>query len=94
MTVSIASDQDIGSLRRLGMALNLASDPTRSLQIRWTEPNSQHNTRTLTGPVPVQLRSLVLNISQLTPGPYMLTVSIERPGSGIARSQRRVLVAR
>jgi hypothetical protein len=93
VTVSMASDQDIGSLRRLGMALNLASDPKRSLQIRWTEPSSEHNTRTLTGPVPVQLRSVVLNVSQLTPGPYMLTVSVERRGSGIARGQRRVLVA-
>jgi len=93
VTVSMASDQDIGSLRKLGMALNLASDPKRSLQIRWTEPNSQRNTRTLTGPVPVQLRSLVLNISQLSPGPYVLTVSIERAGSGVASGQRRVLVA-
>jgi len=92
VTVSMASDQDISSLRRLGMALNLASDPTRSLQVRWTEPTSIRNTRTLTGPVPVQLRSLVLNLSQLAPGPYMLTVSIEKPGSGIASSRRRVLV--
>ena len=93
VSVSMTSVQDLGGLRRLGMALNVASDPRRSLQIRWTEPSPQHNTRTLTGPVPVQLRSLVLNMSQLSPGPYALTVSIERPGVGSASSQRRVVVA-
>ncbi len=93
VTVAVTSDQDIGTLRRLGMTLNVASDPRRSLQIRWTEPSPQHNTRTLVGPVPVQLRTLVLNLSQLAPGPYLLTVSIERPGRASASSQRRVVVA-
>lgn len=93
LTVSMAREQEIGSLRRLGMALSLASDPTRSLQIRWTEPNNERNTRTLVGPIPVQLRSIVLNLSQLSPGPYLLTLSIERRGSGVVSSQRRLVLA-
>lgn len=92
ISVTMTSAQELSTLRKVGMALNLASDPTRSLQIRWTEPSSQHNTRTLTGPIPVQLRSLVLNLAQLAPGPYILTVGVERKGNVVATSERRVVI--
>lgn len=93
VSVSLTSAEDPGGLRRLGMALRLASDPRRSLQIRWVEPSAQRNTRTLSGPVPVQLRSLVLNLAELASGPYVLTVSIARPGIGTVSSQRRLVLA-
>jgi hypothetical protein len=92
IAVTMTGDANISGLRRLGMALSLASDPNRSLSIRWTEPSPEHYTRTLAGPVPVQLRSLMLNISQLAPGPYLLRISVERAGAPIASSQRRVVL--
>lgn len=92
ITVSMQGDANVSGLRRLGMALNVANDPNRSLSIRWTEPSPHYNTRTLPGPVPVQMRSLMLNIAQLSPGPYLLRVSVERPGRPIVSSQQRVVL--
>jgi len=91
-TVSLQGDANVGGLRRLGVALNVASDPNRSLSIRWTEPSPQHYARTLPGAVPVQQRSLMLNIASLAPGPYLLRISVERPGRPVAVSQRRVVL--
>ena len=94
IVVTMTGDADVSGLRRLGMALNVASDPNRSLSIRWTEPSPQHHTRTLDGPVPVQLRSLILNIAQLAPGPYRLRISVERAGASVTFSERRVVLER
>jgi len=92
ITVSMQGDANVSGLRRLGVALNVASDPNRTLSIRWTEPSPQHYARTLPGEIPVQQRSLMLNIAPLAPGPYVLRISVERPGRPIAVSQRRVVL--
>ena len=88
ISVRVTGDRTVGRLRRIGIALNLTSDPNNSVGVQWTEPNAQRTTRTLTGPVTVQMRLMSLNLSQLEPGPYVLEISMQK-GSTVARSQRR-----
>lgn len=90
--VQVRRDEAITAAQRIGMALNLASDPNRPLEISWTEPDLQRGTRTLRGPVPVQQRFLVLNLEQLAVGRYILEVRIDRRGSVPAQSRRRVVL--
>lgn len=90
--VRVRRDEEISAAQRIGMALNLTSDPNRPLDISWTEPDLQRATRTLSGPVPVQQRFLILNLEQLTPGAYVLDVRVERRGAAPAQSQRRVVL--
>lgn len=92
ISVTMTGDATVSGVRRVGMALNVASDPNRSISIRWTEPSPQHYVRTLAGPVPAQLRSLMLNVEQLAPGPYILRISVERPGRPVVSSERRVVL--
>lgn len=89
ISVRVTRDVTVGRLRRIGIALNIATDPNNSVQVQWTEPNPQRATRSLVGPVPVQMRLLALNLSELVPGPYVLEISMQRPGGPIAQSQRR-----
>lgn len=92
VSVRVQGDADVGVLRRLGVALNVSSDPNRTLSISWTEPNPQYQTRTLAGSVPVQQRSILLNLAQLAPGPYLMQVSVQRPGGREVTSQRRLVL--
>lgn len=95
VTVAVTVQPDVapGAVRRLGMALRLVSDPTRSLSIRWTEPHPQHHTFTINGAVPAILRSVMLNLDKLTPGQYIVRVSIERLGKPGTSSERRLVLA-
>ena len=91
IAVRVSRDDDVSLARRLGVALNVASDPNRPIEIRWTEPDPQHATRTLVGPVPVQQRFLVLNLGQLIAGTYALEISVERRGAPLVRTRRTLV---
>jgi hypothetical protein len=88
VSIRVSGDATVGRLRRIGIALNLSSDPNNSVALQWTEPNAQRATRTLVGPVTVQMRLLSFNLTQLAPGPYLIEISMQK-GTVIARSQRR-----
>lgn len=92
VSVRIAGDQELTAMRRLGMALNVAPNPNRAIVQRWTEPDLQRRTRTLEGPVPVQMRSLLLNLSALEAGPYILEVIVERRDGVSATGRRRIIL--
>ncbi len=92
IALRVARDDDASLARKLGVALNVASDPNRPLEIRWNEPDPQHATRTLVGPVPVQQRFLVLNLGQLAAGPYALEISITRRGSPTIHTRRTMVL--
>ena len=91
VTIRIGGDATVGRMRRIGIALNLASDPNNSIETRWVEPDGSRSTRVLAGPVVVQMRSIALDLSRLTPGPYLLEISMQK-GATTVRSQRRFSV--
>jgi hypothetical protein len=57
----------------------------------WREPQPGQAVRTVSGTVPIQMRSLVLDISGLPVGPYALELSVRR-GAQAARSTRDFVV--
>lgn len=89
VAVRVTSDLTVGRLRRIGIALNVATDPVNSVEVRWNEPNAQHAIHTLIGPVTVQMRVLALNLAQLAPGPYVLEIGMQKGNGPMVRSQRR-----
>jgi len=94
LSIRITSDAGLSAARRLGMAINVASNPNRSIEQRWTEPDAERGTRTLEGPVPVQMRTIVLNLSQLDPSPYIIEIRAETRDGRVAVSERRVVLTR
>jgi hypothetical protein len=80
-------------LRRLAERLHMASEQDGAVAVRWREPQpGRAAARVIDGPVPVQSRSLVLDVSGLPPGRYWLDVSVARPGQTAAVQGRRELV--
>ncbi|MEO7996380.1 MAG: hypothetical protein ABI852_02985 [Gemmatimonadaceae bacterium] len=92
VSVRVIEDAQISAVRRLGMNLNVADNPNRAIMQQWTEPDAQRGTRTLDGPIPVQVRTIVLNLSQLQPGPYVLEVGIERKDGTTATGRRQIFI--
>jgi hypothetical protein len=79
---------DVGTMQRLGIALKLSDDPRRSVSARWQEPQSGRTARSLDLRVPVQVRSVVLDVSRLQPGSYELRVLVGRRASEWVHASR------
>ncbi|MBC8090071.1 MAG: hypothetical protein H7Z40_22665 [Phycisphaerae bacterium] len=92
ISVRVGTDQELGAMRRLGMALNVAENPNRAIVQRWTEPDAQRGTSTTPGRVSVQSRAIVLNLGLLQPDSYVLEISVERRDGRIVTGRRRVVV--
>lgn len=92
VAVRVSSDTTLSGLRRLGAALKLVDDPSTSMAFSWREPDIGRPASTLTGPIPVQMRTLTINLQELRPGTYLIEVSVQRGASGPVRGQRRVIV--
>lgn len=86
VAVRIDRHNDGGFLKRFAVAMNLARDPASSLVISWNEPDVAHRSRMLEESI--QSRALVLDIANLAPGEYELTVSVtKRSGEPVASSR-------
>jgi hypothetical protein len=54
----------------------------------WREPQAEHRIHVIQGPVPVISRTVVLDVSTLTPGEYWLDIAVGKPGSKPVRGRR------
>jgi len=63
------------------MKLRIAHDINGSVAVRWSEPQAGHDSWTIPSKVPIQARAVGLDLSQLEPGHYMVTVSASRKGA-------------
>ncbi len=90
VAIRVAADTTLSRLRRVGVALSVASDPRSEVIVQWNEPNAAYSTRTLVGPVPVQLRSILLDLSPLRSGTYTLEVSAHVRGGVVVRASQRL----
>lgn len=84
----------IGGIRKLGMTLRLADDPNSTVNITWREPDRGRITTTFEGTVPIQSRTVLLDLSRLEPGPYDLVMSVAKIRGPTATSVKRFVVAR
>jgi hypothetical protein len=82
-----------GIFRRLGTALRVADRVDGSATIRWKEPQAVGATTTIDGAVPIQGRNVSIDLSQLVPDRYGVTVSIARNGQ-VASATREIEIIR
>lgn len=94
VSVTVATDQQLSAMRRLGMALNVAENPNSAVVQRWVEPDVNHAIRVQPGRVPVASRALLLNLGLLQVGAYVLEVSVERRDGKVATGRRRITIER
>lgn len=92
VSVRVGTIIEVTALQRVGMALRISDDPNRSITLRWSEPQANRGARTLEGPIPVQQRTLALDLSQLPPGDYALEITMQRPRGKAVSSTRRFTI--
>lgn len=81
VAVVITRKESLSKLRRLGMLMRVASSPNGSVAVRWGEPQPGHSSWTIPGVVPIQARSIRVDLSRIEPGHYMVTVFVNKHGS-------------
>lgn len=90
--VRLVGEKDLTIAQRLAVAVRVSDNPNGTIVQEWTEPDASRGTRTLDGLVPVQMRTIVLNLSQLEPGPYRIEVGVQRKNGSVAFGLRRISV--
>ena len=61
------------------------------MAVRWTEPQAGRDSWTIPGVVPIQARSIGVDLSRIEPGRYTIRVLVGRRG-GVPMSSSRELV--
>ncbi len=81
VAVIISRHEPISKARRLGMLLHIAHDLNGQVAVRWGEPTPGHSSWTVPGTVPIQARSIRLDLSRIEPGHYTVQVLVGKHGS-------------
>jgi len=68
------------------------SGGSNAVTFSWKEPDRGHPTRVINGAVPVEMRSVIVNIAQLPAGSYTLEVSMTKPGAKPILSSREFVL--
>lgn len=93
LDVRIEREGRPGLLARIAGALLPGPDDRGAVAVRWREaPGSSRALQRREGSVPVQMRSVVLDVSRLERGRYTLTLTVLRAGGGAASSARTVVL--
>ncbi len=91
--VTLSVQRQSGNLlQRLGVVTGVAADPNALVTVSWKEPQPGHTVHTLDGPVPIQMRSVALNIPTLAAGTYTLTVAVGTRGKSPVTSTREFVL--
>jgi len=88
VAVVIARHEPPSKIRRLGMLLHVAHDLNGSVAVRWGEPQAGHSAWTVPGVVPIQARSIRIDLSRVEPGHYSVQVLVGRRGGVPVSSSR------
>lgn len=75
-TVRVASTNTASALRRIAVNTGIAPRNNSSIEVRWQDNEPRGHVSTLLGPVPVQMRTLQLNLGTLAPGPYAIAIAM------------------
>lgn len=84
VAVVVTRHEKLSKIRRLGMFMHVAHDINGQVAVRWGEPQPGHSSWTIPGTVPIQARSVRLDLSRLEPGHYAVTVLVGTHGSTVA----------
>jgi hypothetical protein len=81
-----------GVLRQLGNALGVTTDLNTPAAVSWVGPQTSGAVQRMSGTIPILGRSVVLDLSQLTPGEYWLDVAVAKPGRETVRGRRSIVI--
>jgi hypothetical protein len=81
VSVVISRHEKLSKMRRIGMFLRVADDLNGSVAIKWGEPQAGHDSWAIPGVVPIQARSIRVDLSRLDSGRYSVEVLVNRRGS-------------
>jgi len=84
VAIVVTRKEQLSKLRRLGMLIRVAHDINGSVAVRWGEPQPGHSSWTIPGVLPIQARSVYVDLSRLEPGHYSVTVLVGKHGSTVA----------
>jgi hypothetical protein len=95
LSLRVTQEDRPGLLRRIGSRLGIADAGQTSIVIRWRDDRSRAgSSTTMIGNVPVQWRSIVIDLSQMKPGHYALEIGAARPGESPVVSRRQLTIDR
>ena len=78
-----------GLFARIGSSIGVVSNDRSGVAVQWQEePGAMRALQVREGNTPVQMRSIVLDVSQLQKGRYLLTVSMTSAGGAPVTSER------
>jgi hypothetical protein len=81
VAIRVANIDKPSFLRRVGATFGIADADGGELTIRWREPRANRRDAVIwAGDVPIQSRSVVLEVSRLRPGRYTVEVTVARLG--------------
>ena len=95
VTIEVRMDREDrpGVLARVGGVFGLSRDASGSLGIQWREAlGSSRAIQQNEGDVPLQLRSIILDVSRLAPGTYRLRLSSTLAGAPAVTSERALVL--
>jgi hypothetical protein len=82
----------LSGMRRLGITLNVATDPNTPVVTSWVERAADPRAFILPGPVPIIGRAMLAETATLPSGDYWLEIVV-RPANGTAvRSRTRIVI--
>lgn len=81
VAVIITRNEKLSKMRKLGMFLRVAHDINGSVAVRWREPQAGHDSWSIPGTVPIQARSISVDLSGIEPGNYIVEVQVGRHGA-------------
>jgi hypothetical protein len=91
VTVGIRREGAASIVDRVTSAVGVGS-ASSLVSASWTEPQPGHAVRNVAGAIPIQMRSVVLDIRAVPIGTYVLEVSVRRRGGATARSSREFTI--
>ncbi len=83
-----------GTIRRIGFMLGIGQRTDGGISVGWREPDPGRIVATIPGRIPVQGRSVSLDVSGVAAGDYSLIVTINRPGSVPVTGAREFWISR
>lgn len=81
-----------GVVDRVTSVVGALSSSNSLVTASWFEPQPGHEVRNVPGAVPIQMRSVVLNISALPIGTYSLEISVKKRGVDTLKSSREFTI--
>lgn len=94
VSVVISRHERLSKLRRIGMFLRVAQDINGSVAVRWSEPQAGHDSWAIPAVVPIQARSIKVDLSRLEAGHYSVEVLVGRRGALPVSASRAFVLER